>query len=96
MRNMTLSSTVGAIDLTAVQPVSFELFGREFLTPSEWVAEKFKTHLADLFIDYLTVSPIVIGVSAAVYFLVGMFSKTLAKLGVVAVVLYSGVVFLFA
>jgi len=57
--------------------------------------DKFKKSLTEVFIEYLTVSPIVIGVSVVVYVLVGLFSKTLARMSVVALFLYSVFVFLF-
>lgn len=73
-------------------------------SPVEWFTEKsmnsfiyhLKDNLADYALGYLSVSPIVICVSAAVYMLFGMFSKTIAKMGVAVVVLYSGFVYIFA
>lgn len=75
---------------------TFNLFGWEFRTPKEFIVDKIKTSLTDTFIDYLTVSPIVIVVSLAVYMLVRMFSRSLAKMSVIGIVLYSIAVFLLA
>lgn len=75
---------------------TIKFFGWEIRTPKEFVVDKIKTSLADSFIEYLTISPIVIVVSIGIYMLVGMFSKSLAKMSVFAVFLYSIFVFLFA
>lgn len=75
---------------------TFNLFGWEIRTPKEFIVDKIKESLANAFMDYLIVSPIVIVVSIGVYMLVGMFSKSLAKMSAFGIFLYSIAVFLFA
>ena len=64
----------------------------EIKAPTEWIADKIKSGATDLVISYIESLPILIGVSIGVYALLGMFSKSLAKFGVVGVFLYGGFV----
>lgn len=61
-------------------------------SPAEWVADKIKSGMADHLAECISTFPVLIGVSIAVYALLGMFSKSLAKFGVVGVFLYGGFV----
>ena len=60
----------------------------------ELTLDKIKEGAADLAISYIDALPIMLGVSIGVYALINMFSKPLAKLGVMAVFLYGGVIIL--
>lgn len=62
--------------------------------PTDWMTDKIKEGATDLLAGYISVTPILIGVSIAVYALLGMISKTLAKLGVIGVFLYGGLIIL--
>lgn len=73
----------------------YNIFGLEIKTPKAWLQDKAKSSLGDMFIEYLTVAPIVIGVSFIVYILVGLISKTAAKICVFGLFIYSVGVFLF-
>jgi len=61
----------------------------------EWISEKIKSGMTDILADYITVIPILIGVSIPVYALLNMISKSLAKLGVVTVFIYGWLVVVF-
>lgn len=71
-------------------------FGPLFQPAGEWMGDKLKEKLTDFLVEYITVSPIVIVMAAGIYMLVSMVSRTLAKLSVVVVVLYSLAVAVFA
>lgn len=73
---------------------SINFFGLDIQSPAEWALDELKQTVLDFLLGYIQVLPIVLGVSAAVYILIGLFSKTLAKLGVLGVVLYSMLVYL--
>ena len=60
----------------------------------EWITNKIKSGLSDMVADYITALPILIGVSIGVYALLNMISEKLAKLGVVGVFLYGGLIIL--
>ena len=51
----------------------------------DWITTKIKSGIADIAVDYISVLPILAGVSIAVYALCSMFSKSFAKLAVVFV-----------
>lgn len=61
-------------------------------SPAAWVADKIKEGVTNHLVDYISALPIILGVSIGVYALVSMISKTLAKLGVVGVFIYGGLV----
>ena len=61
-------------------------------SPAEWLVDKIKSGMTDHLMEYVSAFPILIGVSIGVYALLGMFSKTLAKIGVVGVFIYGGFV----
>ena len=61
-------------------------------SPAEWMTDKIKMGATDLVISYIESLPILLGVSIGVYALLGMFSKSLAKFGVVSVFIYGGFV----
>ena len=52
------------------------------------VFNKIKEGATDLLAEYISVLPILLGVAIGVYALVGMISKTLARLGVAGVLGY--------
>ena len=56
----------------------------------EWAADQFKSVLAAFLADFITVIPVLLGVSIGMYALLGMISERLAKLGVVGVFIYGG------
>lgn len=64
-------------------------------SPAAWVTDKIKSGATDLVISYIESLPILLGVSIGVYALLGMFSKSLAKLGVVSVFAYGGLIIIF-
>lgn len=72
--------------------------------PASWLVhkagEEVKSKMTDafmgFFIDYLSVLPIITVVGGAVYILFRIFSKTLAKWGVIGVCIYGGLIVLFA
>ncbi len=64
--------------------------------PFEWAGDQVKDIFVDLAIDYITVIPILTGVSIGVYALVNMFSKGLAKMSVVGVFGYGALLVIFA
>jgi hypothetical protein len=51
----------------------------------DWIGVQIKEGMTDILADYISVIPILVGVSIPVYALCSMFSKTFAKLGVVGV-----------
>lgn len=55
------------------------------------ITDKLKEGATDLVINYIESLPIILGVSIGVYALLGMFSKTLAKFGVIGIFLYGAV-----
>lgn len=55
---------------------------------AEWVAEQFKSVLATFLAEFITVIPVLLGVSIGMYALLAMISERLAKLGVVGVFIY--------
>lgn len=57
-----------------------------------WVETKIKGGLTDMVTDYISAAPIMIGISIGVYALLNMFSSKVAKLGVIGVFLYGGLV----
>lgn len=69
-------------------------------TPFQWAKdkanEKFQETVTNFLTEYITVLPIVVVVAMGVYMLFGMFSKTLGRLSVYGVVLYSLGVAVFA
>ena len=64
----------------------------EFKAPGEyvgeWIVGKVQSGLENYVIDFITVSPILLGVSVGVYGLFNMFSSKLAKFSVFLVLLY--------
>lgn len=61
----------------------------------EWIGEKIKEGMTDIALEYISAIPILVGVSIPVYALCSMFSKTIAKLGVLGVFGYGFLVVLF-
>lgn len=59
---------------------------------NDWMVSKFTNGLESFISDYISALPILLGVSIGVYALIAMMSKSLAKLGVVAVFLYGMIV----
>jgi uncharacterized membrane-anchored protein len=60
----------------------------------DWIGAKFKEGMTDIVLEYISVIPILVGVSIGVYALCGMFSKSFAKLGVMGVFGYGFLVVL--
>lgn len=58
----------------------------------ELALDKIKEGAADIVINYIEALPVILGVSIGVYALINMFSSKLAKLGVVAIFAYGGLV----
>jgi len=58
----------------------------------ELIVNKLKEGASNLLAEYISALPIILGVSLGVYALLGMISKTLAKLGVVGVFLYGALI----
>ncbi|GEL76305.1 hypothetical protein [Tenuibacillus multivorans] len=56
----------------------------------DWTAESIKELLANLLTDFILVFPVLAGVSIGVYALLSMISEGLAKLGVIGVFVYGG------
>ncbi|WP_101844197.1 hypothetical protein [Halobacillus sp. Marseille-P3879] len=59
---------------------------------TEWIVGRAKEGMTDLLAEYITVSPLLVGVSIGVYAFLNMVSKGLAKLGVIGVFLYGGMI----
>ena len=59
---------------------------------NDWLVSKFTGGLESFVYDYITALPILLGVSIGVYALIAMMSKGLAKIGVMGVFLYGGLI----
>jgi hypothetical protein len=64
--------------------------------PVEWAGDQIKDFFIDLAVDFVTVTPILAGVSIGVYALVGMVSKGFARLSVAGVFGYGAILVIFA
>ncbi|MGM8215192.1 hypothetical protein ACLIA0_06385 [Bacillaceae bacterium W0354] len=58
------------------------------LMPFEWVSDKVKDAIVNFTADFITITPLLIGVSIGVYALINMFSSRLASLAVKGVFVY--------
>ena len=61
---------------------------------NDWLTSKLQNGLESFIADYITALPILIGVSIGVYALIAMMSKGLAKIGVMGVFVYGGLIIL--